>query len=171
MRKLAGLVCLTSMIFFAASSGVAKTLPSAKSRPGTLVIVLKDGHRQVFNLSDILRVEFPAATDATTAASPTSNSQPSRGRFLGKWAVGDGHGRTFYITLDEGGDAQRSMGNMHGKWEYVNGEAQITWDDGARDAIRKVGSNFQKFAYQQGKPFTDLPYNVTSAQNTTPHPI
>jgi hypothetical protein len=171
MRKLAGLACLTSMIFFAASSGVAKTLPSAKSRPGTLVIVLKDGHRQVFNLSDILRVEFPAATDAVTAALPTSTRPPSRGHFLGEWRVGDGGGHDFFITLEESGDALRSRGDVHGKWEYVNGEAQITWDDGARDAIRKVGSTYQKAAYREGKSFTDLPYNVANAQNTTPHPI
>jgi len=171
MRKLAGLACLTSMIFFAALSGLAKTLPAAKGGSGSIVIVFKDGHRQVFNLSDVLRIEFPSPVDTAAAALPTNSRLPSRGHFLGKWAVGDGHGRTFYITLEEGGDARRSMGNVHGKWAYVDGEAQITWDDGARDAIRKVGPNFQKFAYQEGKSFTDLPYNVTSAQNTTPHPI
>jgi len=53
----------------------------------------------------------------------------------------------------------------------VNGEAQITWDDGWQDAIRKVGSRYQKFAYKSGKSFTDVPDNVTSARKTDTHPI
>ena len=65
----------------------------------------------------------------------------------------------------------RSIGHVHGKWNYVNGEAQIVWDDGPEDAIRKVGSRFQKFAYKSGKSFTDTPENVTNATNTTPKPI
>ena len=171
MRKFAGLACLTSMILLAASSGFAKTPPVAKGGSGSIVIVFKDGHRQTINQSEILRIEFPASADTATAPLPTSASLPSRGHFLGKWAVGDGHGRTFFITLDESGDAHRSIGNVHGKWQYVNGEAQITWDDGPHDVIRKVGSSHQKFAFGTEKSFTDLPDNVTSAQNTTPHPI
>jgi hypothetical protein len=54
--------------------------------------------------------------------------------------------------------------------QYVNGEAQITWDDGAKDAIRKVGSKYQKYAYSADKSFSDPPDNVTSAQNTNPKP-
>jgi hypothetical protein len=96
---------------------------------------------------------------------------PSRGRFLGKWECGDGSGGTFYITLEESGDATRSIGGVHGKWAYVEGEARVTWDDGAEDAIRKVGSRFQKFAYSAGKSFTDEPDNVANAHNTTAHPI
>jgi len=53
----------------------------------------------------------------------------------------------------------------------VDGEARVTWDDGAQDAIRKVGSKHEKFAYAAGKSFTDVPENVTAARNTTPHPI
>ena len=75
------------------------------------------------------------------------------------------------ITLEESGDAYRSIGDVHGKWAYVNGEARVTWDDGAQDAIRKAGSGFEKYAYKAGKKFTDTPDNVTAAQNTTPKPI
>ena len=53
----------------------------------------------------------------------------------------------------------------------MNGEAQIVWDDGAQDAIRRTGSRFQKFAYSAGKSFTDTPDNVTPAHNLTPKPI
>ncbi len=53
----------------------------------------------------------------------------------------------------------------------MNGDALITWDDGAKDAIRRAGSKFQKYAYSPDKSFSDEPDNVTSAQNTTPRPI
>jgi hypothetical protein len=145
------------------------TLPSifaATSKSGTIVIVFKDGHRQTYNLAEIERIEFP-----TTDQPSSSAYGPSRGHFLGKWECGDGSGGNFYITLLEDGNAMRSIGNVHGKWNYVNGEAQITWDDGPEDAIRKVGSRFQKFAYNSGKSFTDTPANVTDARNTTPKPI
>ena len=141
--------------------------PAAKAAPGTIVIVFKDGHRQTYNLADVARVEFPTADVASTS----SASGPSRGHFLGKWEVGDGAGNNFFITLREDGDAFRSLGDVHGKWAYFDGEARVTWDDGAQDAIRKVGSHYQKFAYEAGKSFTDTPANVTNARNTTSNPI
>jgi len=141
-----------------------------KASGNTLVIVFKDGHRQTFNLADIARVEFPGASAAADRDSRDAN-QPPRGRFIGKWEVGDGAGSTFEITLKEDGEAYRSLGRMHGKWAYVNGGAEITWDDGWQDAIRRVGSHFQKFAYGAGKKFTDTPDNVADAHNTTPRPI
>jgi hypothetical protein len=143
--------------------------PPAKGASSTLVIVFKDGHRQTFNLSEIERVEFPASAVAESA--PSNPNLPPRGRYFGKWEVGDGSGSTFYITLEENGSAFKSMGSARGQWTYVNGEAQINWDDGWHDAIRKVGSRFQKFAYSSGKSFTDKPDNVTEARNTTSRPI
>lgn len=166
MRKLASVAGLCSILLLNLPSGFAAT-PAAKPAPGTLVIVFKDGHRQSYNLADVERVEFPSGD-----AAGFSSSGPSRGHFLGKWEVGDGNGNTFSITLEENGDAMRSIGgNVHGRWAYVNGEAQIRWDDGPQDAIRRVGSHFQKFAYGSGKLFTDVPDNVTNARNTTPKPI
>jgi hypothetical protein len=149
---------------------------SSKSSSGNLVIVFKDGHRQTFNLSEIERVEFPASGSASGASASTdtpSNGQMPvpRGRFVGKWEAGDGNGGTFYITLNENGTAHRSINNIYGKWVYSNGEALITWNDGAKDALRKVGNKFQKFAYEAGKSFTDVPANVADAHNTSPRPI
>lgn len=134
---------------------------------GKLVIVFKDGHRQAFNLSDIERVEFPGAT----ASADSSTSFPPRGRYFGKWEVGDGAGSKFTITLHDDGSAYRSLGDMRGHWTYTNGDALITWDDGAKDAIRRVGGGFQKFAYSAGKSFHDDPDNVTDARNASPRPI
>ena len=162
--RLSGLLALVCL---AISIGHAAPPAPQKAAPGAIVIVFKDGHRQTFNLSDIERVEFgPAA-----AYSAESSNLPSRGRFLGKWECGDGSGGTFYITLYDDGHAYRSIRGVGGHWVYVDGEARVTWGDGAQDAIRKVGSQFQKFAYSAGKLFTDDPDNVTAAHNTTPHPI
>jgi hypothetical protein len=169
MVRVAG---LATMLCLAVPFGFAKSpATSSKSGAGTIVIVFKDGHRQSFNLSDVLRVEFPSAPEAASAPAPVNPSWPSRGHFLGKWECGDGSGGTFYITLDDNGDAWRSLHHEHGRWAYVNGEAQVSWDDGVKDAIRKVGSKYQKSAYGSGKSFTDTPDNVATAQNTMPHPI
>jgi hypothetical protein len=171
MRKFVGVAGLAILLCLAAPGGFARTPPAAKSGQGTIVIVFKDGHQQSFNLSDIARVEFPTASAAAGETAPINSPLPSRGRFLGKWEVGEGNGNNFFITLEENGNATRSLGYVHGRWVYVDGEARVTWDDGAQDAIRKVGSIFEKFAYGAGKSFTDTPDNVTGAHNTTPHPI
>ncbi len=143
---------------------------SNRNNAGQLVIVFKDGHRQTFNFADVARIEF-----AGTGGVPITDSTPAgaapRGHFVGKWEVGDGAGNTFYITLDDNGTAWRSLHRVHGKWVYVNGEARVTWDDGAMDAIRRIDGKDQKFAYRAGKTFTDEPDNVTAAKNTAPRPI
>jgi len=163
VASIAAMVCLSMPLF-------AKTAATVKNGAGTIVIVFKDGHRQSFNLSDILRVEFPGGEEASAAVSANAQG-PSRAHFIGKWEVGEGNGQRFFITIEESGDAHRTLGNVHGRWIYEDGEARITWDDGAHDAIRKVGSKHQKAAFGAGKSFTDAPDNVTGAVNTTPHPI
>ena len=169
MRSIVSVAALSTLLCLAAPAVFAGAPSTPKGAPGTIVIVFKDGHRQSFNLSEIERMEFPGAGEAANSASPANS--PSRGRYFGKWECGDGSGSNFYITLEENGHATRSIGDMHGKWVYVDGEARVTWDDGAQDAIRKVGSRFQKFAYSASKGFTDEPDNVTNARNTSPHPI
>lgn len=175
MRKFIGIAGLAAVFFLAVSQGFAK--PPAPTRSGTasssgmIVIVFKDGHRQSFNLSDIERVEFPVATRASEESAPANPIAPPRGHYVGRWECGDGNGGTFYIDLKENGDAMRSIGDVHGRWDYINGEAHVTWDDGAMDAIRKVGSLYRKSAYQAGKSFTDTPANVTNARLTNPKPI
>jgi hypothetical protein len=171
MRSIISVAGLATILSLAVPAGFAKTPPASKSSPGTIVIVFKDGHRQSFKLSDIMRVEFPAAGDAAGTAINVSPMLPSRGHFIGKWEVGDGVGGTFTITLEDNGDAWRSLHHEHGRWAYVDGEARVSWDDGWQDAIRKVGSGYQKFAYSPGKSFTAPPDNVGSARSTTPHPI
>jgi hypothetical protein len=171
MRKLFRILCVVTLICLAVSASYAAPPAAQKTAPGTIVIVFKDGHRQTFNLSDIDRVEFGGSGGVAVSGEASSPGMPSRGRFIGKWECGDGNGGTFYITLNEDGSAYRSIRSIAGHWIYVNGEARATWNDGAQDAIRKVGSQYQKFAYAAGKLFTDDPDNVTAAHNTTPHPI
>ncbi len=170
MRSIVSVACLATMLSLAVPVGFAKT-PAPAPKNGAIVIVFKDGHRQSFNLSDIQRVEFSGIGEAASSATPYAVPVPSRGHFIGKWRVGDGSGGTFYITLEDNGDAWRSLHHEHGRWAYVNGEAQVSWDDGWKDAIRKTGSIYQKSAYGSGKSFNDAPDNVDSARSTTPHPI
>jgi hypothetical protein len=163
MRKLVSAATLTAILVAAPAAFAA----ASNSAPGTIVIVFKDGHRQAYKLADIERVEFPTAE----VPAVSNSTYPSRGHFLGKWEVGDGAGSNFTITLEEDGNAMRSIGNVHGTWTYTDGEADIRWDDGAQDAIRRVGQHFQKFAYRSGKSFSSVPDNVTNARSITPKPI
>lgn len=164
MRKT--VVCLMAVVLAATSvvcvSGQKRV---GRSGSGQVVIVFKDGHRQSFNLADVARIEFPGGGVMADAGAPP------RGHFLGKWEVGDGMGGTFTITLNGDGSAWRSLHRMHGRWAYVNGEAQVTWDDGARDCIRRVDGQDKKFAYDAGKRFTDEPDNVAEARNTSRGPV
>ena len=166
MRKFFGVLAAGALVLTMAVASPGQN----RGRTGQIVIVFKDGHRQTFNVSDISRIEFPGSA-AFADAGPTPPDAPPRGHFFGKWEVGDGTGSTFYITLKENGDALRSLRNVRGRWAYVNGEARITWNDGAQDAIRRVGTKDMKFAYRAGKAFTDEPDNVTDARNTSPRPI
>ena len=161
-----------SLIGLLAVGGVmARSATPPKSSSGTIVIVFKDGHRQSFKLADIERVEFPAPEQVGQSATPSNPEAPPRGHYVGRWECGDGNRGLFYIDLKDSGDALRSIGDVRGRWEYVNGEAHVTWDDGAQDAIRKVGSHYQKSAYEAGKSFSDRPANVASARLLNPKPI
>jgi hypothetical protein len=165
MRKIFSIAIPALAIVFALPASQAQSGPAGN----TLVLVFKDGHRQRVNLDLLERLEFPGPVPAGLLSTPG----PSRARFLGKWEVGEGNGENFYITLREDGTAERTMNGIRherGQWEYRNGEAQVTWDDGWQDCIRKVGSQFKKYAYSEGKPVTGEPDNVTNARNLTQNP-
>jgi hypothetical protein len=137
----------------------------AQSSPDTVVIVYKDGHRQTLKLADIERMEFSGPVPSGLLSYPG----PSRAHFLGKWEVGEGNGENFFITLRDDGTAVRSLGDQHGTWQYVNGEAQIRWNDGS-DCIRKVGAWYKKFWYKSDQAFSGTPENVTDARNVSENP-
>lgn len=169
-RSIAIILCVFAAVPLVAQG--AKTPRSTNKDAGSIIIVFKDGHRQTIRRGDIARIEFsqPEAA-ADSAAVPASNQPlPGRNHFVGKWKVGQGGGssRAFFITLKDDGHAEKSIGASHGTWELVGGEARIAWDDGWHDAIRKVGSKHEKFAFEPGTSFTDKPANVTDAQPTEP---
>jgi hypothetical protein len=176
------------MLLIAFSSAVASSSPVPAEDHGSVVIVFKDGHRQSFPTTDIARIDFKslavvlkngnqekmATADIARIEFEPANGTATvsgRGHFVGKWKVGEGNGSNFYITLDSDGSARKSIGESHGSWTVVDGEARIAWDDGWHDAIRKVGTQHQKLAYEPGKTFDDKPSNVTAASNTQPKPI
>jgi hypothetical protein len=188
MRHLLRVVGLLGIVLFVLAAAIAKPAPGDDR--SSIVIVFKDGHHQSFAMTEITRIDFKApgvvvfkdGHKEKLAAADIASIQfenpgvsamtPSRAHFIGKWEVGDGNGRNFFITLEDDGDAKKSIGDTnHGTWTVVDGEVRIAWDDGWHDAIRKVGSRHEKFAYEPGKSFDDKPSNVTAARNTQPKPI
>ncbi len=172
MRKtLIGALLVTLMLVV--QDPRAKADPVSTDQSGAVVIVFKDGHRQSIPASTIAAMEFKSAAGVVTPIAVPALVAPGKGVFAGKWLVGQGNDTSdmFYITLDEDGVARKSIGEAHGTWVYVNGEAQVSWDDGWHDAIRRVGDKYEKFAYGPGKSFTGEPDNVTEARNTSPKPI
>ncbi len=170
MRNLVAAICALGMFTLAAFGANPKSSSSSNDR-NSMVIVFKDGHKETIPVADIANIEFTTLAPTT---SPTAAAViPSRNHFVGKWEVGEGTGSvsTFFITLEANGDARKSIGAAHGSWTLVDGEARITWDDGWHDAIRKVGTKHEKFAYEPGKSFSDEPSNVTAARNTQPKPL
>jgi len=151
----------------------------------TVVLVLKDGHRQSLAMADVARIDFKAPASIVYKDGRRENiageidhiefgadsMSPGRSHFIGKWQVGEGNGSNFYITLESDGAARKSIGESHGTWTFVDGEARIAWDDGWHDIIRKVGSKHEKVAFEPNKSFSDPPSNVTAAKNMEPKPI
>jgi len=190
MRGLIRVVGVSGIIVFSLASALARPRPASPDDRSSVVIVFKDGHRQSFSVTEIARIDFKspsvvvykdghqekiATSDIARIefeSATLSAMTPSRGHYVGKWEVGEGSGNAkFFITLDADGDAKKSIGATHGTWTLVDGEARITWDDGWRDVIRKVGTTHEKLAFEPGKSFSDSPSNVTAARNTQPKPI
>lgn len=164
---------LLSLLAVSIALFAADTKANGQSGQGALVIVFRDGHRQTVRMSDVARIEFNGS-EPTRVSQPRGASDstgPGRIYYIGKWEVGDGAGRRFLIELKPDGNAEKSIGAPHGTWTAGDGEARIVWDDGNRDAIRKVGSKHQKYAYGAGKSFSDEPSNVTEARPTQPRPL
>jgi hypothetical protein len=171
MRKTAFAIALMGLLPLAVQVRRANAAPEEKDDRGAVVIVFNDGHRQRFPLSAVGHLEYRSSTGITTPISLPTAAMPGRGHFLGKWIVGEGNGNSFYITLEENGEATKSIGAGHGTWTYVDGEARVSWDDGWHDIIRKVGAKHEKFAFEPGRSLSETPSNVTEARNTTPRPI
>jgi hypothetical protein len=188
MRHRVSAVLVCGMLLLAFSLALAKPRPAPEDEHGSMVVTFKDGHRQSFAMAEVARIELkPPATivfkdgHRQNVAAPdilriefepaAVAASPGRGRFVGKWEVGEGNGSKFFITLEADGEARKSIGASHGTWTVEDGEARISWDDGWHDAIRKVGSKYEKIAHGPGESFDDKPQNVTAARNLEPRPI
>jgi hypothetical protein len=158
------MICLLGV--FALPAFAAPKANATHSGDDSIVIVFKDGHQQSFSMADIARIEF--STPASTASAPVGIN-----RFLGRWTVGEGSGmnNNFTITLKRNGAAEKSIGSTHGTWMIIDGEARITWDDGWRDVIRKVGEKYEKVAHSPGTSFVDQSNNITDARREDAGPI
>lgn len=189
MLKQGTFFLLLALLMFAIVVTCGAQTPASHDQPSALVLVFKDGHTKSFAVSEISRIEFNptrivlkngheenfTASEITRIEMSSSGVDKGilgRNHFVGKWKVGTGIGNgTFVITLNRDGEATKTIGSRHGRWDLVNGEARISWDDGWHDAIRKVGSKHEKFAYEPGKSFADEPSNVTDAQSMNAQPI
>jgi hypothetical protein len=185
MRGLVRIVSVAAVLLLVCAGAVAS--PAADDR-SSIVIVFKDGHRQSLAMAEITRLDLKAPAtiiykdghreklsaeiDRIEFGSSEVAMLPGRAHYVGKWEVGEGgNGGTFFIYLDADGNAKKTLGAEHGTWTLVDGEARITWDDGWRDVIRKVGSKHEKLAHEPGTSFDDAPSNVTPARNTEAKPI
>jgi hypothetical protein len=179
LTRVAGIsgVCLLACILASAASA---------DDHASIVITYKDGHHQTLATAEVARIDLKAASiiykdghrekvsdidHIEFGESGLSAALPSRNHFVGKWRVGEGNGDHFYITLEPTGEARKTLGEEHGTWTLVDGEAHIAWDDGWHDAIRKVGNKHEKLAYGPGKTFGETPSNVTKAESTEVKPI
>lgn len=130
----------------------------AEEPEGSIVIILKDGGRQSFRLSDVARIEFERTK-------PTASADNVR--FAGRWKVGVGGGMpgTFDIILRPDGTAHKTIDSGgDGTWVVVDNEARVTWKDGWHDVIRKHGNKYQKVAYSPGASLDTPSTNVATAE-------
>jgi hypothetical protein len=160
MRNLAKIIWVLGLLVCVAPLATATPRPADEDDSGKITIVFKNGRRQDFRVEDIARIEFHTPFSNATVA--------GRAHFLGRWKVDDGMGRKFFITLKPDGVARKTLGSRNGTWTVVNGEAQVSWDDGWHDVLRKVGSKYEKVAFEPGRSLTESPSNVTPAEYTEP---
>jgi hypothetical protein len=185
MRGLIRLGAVLVVVLFTFAAADAKPSPDEHD---SVVIVYKNGHRQSLAQESIASIDLKSGAISfkdghrEKLASPIDRIEfgesgvtarmPGRGHYVGKWEVGEGNGNAkFFITLDADGSARKSIGAEHGTWTLVDGEARVSWDDGWKDVLRKVGSKHEKAAHEPGSSFDDPPSNVTAARNTNPRPI
>ncbi len=155
----------------------------------SVTVIFKDGHQKSYSVTDLSRIEFNKnmmlvnsggrqenirVSDIVRMEFQDAGSQPRFGRnhFVGKWEFGEGYAnRTFLVTLYADGKAYKSLGASHGTWVVVDNEARISWDDGWKDVIRKVGNRHEKLAYEPGRSINDEPSNVAEAKTLNSEPI
>lgn len=94
-----------------------------------------------------------------TAAAPMPPTVTQSKLFVGQWDC-----RDIVIILNADFTAHNSLrANQQGKWECVNGEARIVWDNGVRNVLRRDGEGFRKLKWNAGVSMDSPPSNSSPA--------
>jgi hypothetical protein len=119
-----------------------------------------------------------------TTGSGAAPSVPMRNPFIGYWMVEQSPGRLFgllgsaedrfYLFLDRNGHASVALRNWdgnnaeRGRWEFVNGRAQITWPTGRKDALMKEpNGTFRLLSFRRRDDFSARPDERREARQST----
>jgi hypothetical protein len=141
--------------------------PNAETIKGTFAFA----SRRISTFEGTLK-NAPAKTEkeSKTASLNASRAAPEGGRnfFVGDWRVGRPGKADFVISLDEDSTAKSNASSQSGRWEFVDGEARITWSDGKRQVIRREGSGFRKLYFKPGASFDDPPTDMAAAEKIQP---
>jgi hypothetical protein len=96
--------------------------------------------------------EAPKSPKRTPRQLATRDSN-DRSVFVGQWICPHSKRGTFIATLNEDNTASSSTSpGVIAKWEYVQGEARVTFSDGQRWIFRRSGQGFQKLWFRPGLP-------------------
>jgi hypothetical protein len=96
------------------------------------------------------------AENAPKSSAPSQLPSGDWRAFVGVWDCG-----TSTITLHDDFTAHASLKKVGvGKWEYLNGEAHITWTNGWTTHLRRDGEGFQKLTW--------FGVNLNSRPNVSP---
>lgn len=131
------------------------------------------------------RADTPAPSRRLPTTDAGEPAAPMRNPYIGYWMVeqspgmffgliGDSTDR-FYLFLDRNGRASVALrswddGNtVRGRWEFVDGEARITWPSGRKDALVKdPKGGFRLRSFGRKDTFADKPNERREARQSTP---
>jgi hypothetical protein len=114
--------------------------------------------------------------DGTTVVEPnvveSPVARPTSGRdfFVGEWKIVEPGKRnkekTSMFSLRDDGSSK--VGRIAGKWECVNGEAHIHWNNGCTDVIRGDNGGFKKLTFNRGASLDAKPDHTGTAEKQPP---
>ena len=107
------------------------------------------------NVFAVGKLELRPLGAAAVQTSPTRAKPNSDWRFfVGQWDCG----KNDVVTLNADFTARKNRPNPLGKWECVNGEARIVWDDEVRTVLRREGKGVKKLSWKPGMSLDSPPW-------------
>jgi hypothetical protein len=119
------------------------------------------------NAPDVSSAAQPVAVAPLVA--PGEKRPDDSSLFVGQWGCGD-----VAITLKDDFTAYKNTPqNPLGKWECVNGEAHVAWDDGMRTVLRSDRAGFRQVTWKAGAspPAFTFPAAKKGNHEAEPTPI